>query len=179
MKILAVLFALVTLASGFKIGTKKAQLIKLAKSNQCEPDETECPFGCCPEANWYCCPGGVFCAVDAEDCPSFEAKKTQLVELAKSKSSQCDSDETSCPAGCCSEANWYCCPDDSYCAATAADCPFETEKTQLLVKLAKKSSQQWCDGPDETYCPNGFCCPEDNWLCCPDDWCAPTLADCP
>ena len=126
MKILAVFFALVALASGFKIGTKKAQLIKLAKSNQCEPDETECPFGCCPEANWYCCPGGVFCAVDAEDCPSFEA-----------------------------------------------------EKTRLLVKLAKKSSQQWCDGPDETYCPNGFCCPEANWLCCPDDWCAPTLADCP
>merc|ERR1712018_260661 len=36
----------------------------------CGPDETECPGGCCPEANWYCCPDGLYCAATASDCPS-------------------------------------------------------------------------------------------------------------
>merc|ERR1719450_725460 len=40
---------------------------------------------------------------------------------------------------------------------------------QKLVK-----SKQ-CEG---TMCPGG-CCPEQNWYCCPDDWCAPTFDDCP
>merc|ERR1711892_807234 len=44
------------------------------------------------------------------------------------KSEQCGSDETSCPAECCPEANWYCCPDNMYCAATAADCPFVAQR---------------------------------------------------
>jgi hypothetical protein len=30
---------------------------------------------------------------------------------------------TECPGGCCPERKWYCCPDNIYCAATAADCP--------------------------------------------------------
>ena len=134
MKILAVLFTLLALTSGFKIGTKKVQLIKLPKSSQCGPDETQCPGGCCPGGpNWYCCPG-----------------------------------------------DWFPDPDD-WCAATADDCPFEAlRKThQQLVKLAKKSSQQWCDGPDQLLCPNGWCCQDPDWFCCPDDWCAPTPADCP
>merc|ERR1712172_9954 len=62
---------------------------------------------------------------------------------------QCDG--TMCPAGCCPNVGWYCCPDNMYCAATAADCPFVAKKTQLM-KMAK--SQQ-CDG---TMCPAG-CCP--------------------
>merc|ERR1712226_982354 len=66
---------------------------------------------------------------------------------------QCDG--TMCPAGCCPNVGWYCCPDNMYCAATAADCPFVAEKTQLM-KMAK--SQQ-CDG---TMCPAG-CCPQ-RWL---------------
>ena len=81
MKVLAVVFALVALTSGFKIETKKAKLIRVAKSNQCGPDETDCPNGCCPEANWYCCADSFNCAATAADCP-FVAKKASLVKLA-------------------------------------------------------------------------------------------------
>ena len=225
MKVLAVVFALVALTSGFKIETKKAKLIRVAKSNQCGPDETDCPNGCCPEANWYCCADSFNCAATAADCPfvvkkaqlvvklaktktnpcgpdetncpdgccpmpnwvcctdapfgcaataddCFVAKKTQLIKMSKTK--QCGPDETSCPGGCCPEANWFCCPDATYCAATADDCPF-VEKKARLEKLAKTKNNQ--GGPDETTCPNG-CCPEANWFCCPDYMCAKVPEDC-
>merc|ERR1719237_569427 len=58
----------------------------------------------------------------------------QQNQLAKNR--QCGPDETSCPAGCCPEANWFCCPDNMYCAATAADCPFRAV-SDYLSKLAK------------------------------------------
>merc|ERR1711899_334339 len=103
---------------------------------QCGPDETSCPAGCCPEANWFCCPDNMYCAATAADCP-FVAKKAQLMKMAKNR--QCGPDETSCPAGCCPEANWFCCPDNMYCAATAADCPFVAKKAQLM-KMAKNGS---------------------------------------
>merc|ERR1712037_807708 len=170
MKVFAVIFALLALGSGFKIATKKVQLIRLTKSNQCDPDGTTCPNGCCPEHNWFCCED--YCAPTAAECP-FVAKKVSLVKMAKNK--QCGPDETACPNGCCPvppELNWFCC--DDMCAATAADCPFEFKKTQL-VKMAKNNQ---C-GPDETSCPGG-CCPELNWFCCPDaSYCAATAADCP
>merc|ERR1719209_1147513 len=101
--------------------------MKMAKNRQCGPDETSCPAGCCPEANWFCCPDNMYCAATAADCP-FVAKKAQLMKMAKNR--QCGPDETSCPAGCCPEANWFCCPDNMYCAATAADCPFVAKKAQ-------------------------------------------------
>merc|ERR1711990_964195 len=114
MKVFAVIFALVALGSGFKIDTKNSQLIKMAKSNQCGPDETPCPGGCCPDAS--------YCAATAADCP-FEAKRTQIVKLAKSN--PCGPDETNCPVGCCPMGpDWYCCPDHfPICAPTAWDCP--------------------------------------------------------
>ena len=123
MKVLAVVFALVALTIGFKIETKMAKLIRVAKSNQCGPDETDCPNGCCPEANWYCCPDDFWpgCAPTAAECP-FADKRVSLVKLAKTKTDQCGPDETECPVNCCPEVNWYCCPD-GWCAATAADCP--------------------------------------------------------
>merc|ERR1712203_319831 len=68
-----------------------------AKNRQCGPDETSCPAGCCPEANWFCCPDNMYCAATAADCP-FVAKKAQLMKMAKNR--QCGPDETSCPAGC-------------------------------------------------------------------------------
>merc|ERR1712223_2092068 len=129
---------------------KKAQLMKMAKNRQCGPDETSCPAGCCPEANWFCCPDNMYCAATAADCP-FVAKKAQLMKMAKSR--QCGPDETSCPAGCCPNANWYCCPDNMDCAATAADCPFVAKKEKLMKMAAKKQC-----GPNETSCPAG-CCP--------------------
>merc|ERR1711885_96836 len=130
MKLLLVLgfFGLMAMANGHQ---------KLVKSEQC--DGTECPAGCCPEQNWYCCPDNMYCAATAADCP-FVAMK------------QCDG--TECPAGRCPEVNWYCCPDNMYCAATAADCPFVAMKEKLVKMAAKKQ----CDG---TECPAG-CCPEVN-----------------
>merc|ERR1712107_641432 len=86
---------------------KKAQLMKMAKNRQCGPDETSCPAGCCPEANWFCCPDNMYCAATAADCP-FVAKKAQLMKMAKNR--QCGPDEISCPAGCCPEANWSAAP---------------------------------------------------------------------
>ena len=83
---------------------------------------------------------------------------------------QCDG--TMCPAGCCPEQNWYCCPDNMYCAATAADCPFVAAKAQLVKMAAKKQ----CDG---TICPAGCCVGEYNWFCCLSGFCAATAAECP
>ena len=220
MKVFPVIFAFLALGSGFKIATKKVQLIRLTKSNQCDPDGTTCPTGCCPEHNWFCCEDycaptdaecplkekrvslvklakskqcgpdetdcnngwccpeanwaccDLFCAPTAAECP-FVAKQARLMNIAKNK--QCGPDETSCPGGCCPEPNWFCCPDATYCAATAADCPFEAKRAKLM-EMAKSSQ---C-GPDDTTCPNG-CCPVDpelNWFCC-EDYCAATAADCP
>ena len=76
---------------------------KLLRSEQCGPNETSCPAGCCPEANWYCCPDDLYCAATAADCP-FVAKKDKLMKMAAKK--QCGPNETSCPAGCCPNANW-------------------------------------------------------------------------
>merc|ERR1719216_566960 len=100
----------------------KEKLVKMAAKAGCGPDETECPGGCCPEANWYCCPDGMYCAATAADCP-FVSAKEKLVKMAAKAG--CGPDETECPAGCCPEANWYCCADNQHCAATAANCPFK------------------------------------------------------
>ena len=76
------------------------------------------------------------------------------------------------PAGCCTEVTWYYCPDNMYCAATAADCLFVAAKAKLVEIAAKKQ----CEG---TPCPAG-CCPQQNWYCCPDGTNgATTAADCP
>ena len=73
---------------------------------------------------------------------------------------------TPCPTGCSPEVMWYCCPDNLYCAATAADCPFAAAKAQLVKIAARKQ----CEG---TNCPQGFC-PEQNWY-----WLLPRLAAVP
>ena len=153
MRVIVLVFAVVAVTNGFKIETKRTQLVKLAKSGQCGPDEspcpsgcmacgcapeeTWCPSGCCPAGpNWYCCPDD-WCAATADDCP-YEAeslklvklakpnaaKRIQLVKLAKSND-QCGPDETNCPVGCCPMGpHWFCCPDHfPICAPTAFDCP--------------------------------------------------------
>merc|ERR1712152_104697 len=139
---------------------KKQKVMKMAANKQCGPDETECPAGCCPEANWFCCPDNMYCAATSADC-LFVAKKQKVMKMAANK--QCGPDETECPAGCCPEANWFCCPDNMYCAATSADCPFVAKKQKVMKMAANKQC-----GPDETECPAG-CCPEANWFCCPDN----------
>merc|ERR1712109_210090 len=47
---------------------RRIKLVKLAKDNQCGPDDTECPFGCCPNPYTYCCPD-MDCTTSAEWCP--------------------------------------------------------------------------------------------------------------
>ena len=169
MKSLVVIFGLVALAGAFKIGTKKTQLIKVAKRIECGSDETPCSGGCCPEANWYYCPDNFHCSPTPADCPS-EAKKNQLMKLAKRI--QCD-DGVWCPGGCCPMPDWFCCPDALYCHPTAADCPFEAKKTQLVELELAKSGE--CDG---VWCPNGLCCWYPAGSCC-DNMCSPFPAECP
>merc|ERR1712088_257871 len=67
--------------------------------------------------------------------------------MAKSK--QCGPDETFCPAGCCPEPNWFCCPDlmSPGCAPTASECPFVAKRVSL-VKMAKAESPS-------SACPGG------------------------
>ena len=147
---------------------------KVAKTN-CGPDETECPAGCCPEANWYCCSDNQYCAATPNDCPNGPKILKNLLKKKVAKTN-CGPDETECPAGCCPEANWYCCSDNQYCAATPNDCP---NGPKILKNLLKKKAPKTNCGPDETECPAG-CCPYPGWYCCSDNThCAATPNDCP
>merc|ERR1712020_420439 len=66
MKVFIALACLAAVASAGLV-TKKS----LAVKTTCGPDETECPAGCCPEANWFCCPDNRYCAATADDCPAI------------------------------------------------------------------------------------------------------------
>merc|ERR1719357_1290321 len=85
------------------------RLVNMAAKKQC--DGTECPAGCCPEKDWFCCDDNMHCAATEADCPFIAA---YLMRLAAKK--QCDG--TECPAGCCPEKDWFCCDDNMHCAAT-------------------------------------------------------------
>merc|ERR1712198_602676 len=91
-----------------------------------------------------------------------------------SRSEQCKKceDGLECPGRCCPIADWHCCPDGFYCAATAADCPFVAKK-QALAKMG--AGKQCEDGKE---CPGG-CCPIADWYCCMDGgYCAEYAVDC-
>ena len=64
---------------------KRIKLVKLAKDNQCGPDDTECPFGCCPNPYTYCCPD-MDCATSAEWCPWFWLSCCLLSDAEDAKS---------------------------------------------------------------------------------------------
>merc|ERR1712179_356968 len=112
MKVFIALACLAAVASAGLV-TKKS-LAKIAKpcgppyngcpKTTCGPDETECPAGCCPEANWFCCPDNRYCAATADDCPSI--RLPNLLKKVSFVKTTCGPDETECPAGCCPEANW-------------------------------------------------------------------------
>ena len=36
-----------------------------------------------------------------------------------------DCEGTQCPGGCCPQANYFCCPDDTFCAPSADFCPWK------------------------------------------------------
>jgi len=88
---------------------------------------TECPGGCCPMHNWYCCPDNIHCASSQEYC-----RKTNFAEkligmaapkrIIEKKVKQ-DCGGTQCPGGCCPQANYFCCHDDLYCAPSLDFCP--------------------------------------------------------
>lgn len=48
-------------------------------------------------------------------------KKVWPLDVVDVLASQCDG--TSCDSGCCHHQNWFCCPDNVFCAETEADCP--------------------------------------------------------
>ena len=74
-------------------------------------------LGCEPWNNGY---GWWGCADKLEDVDHKYGTRKPLVELVQLEDDeQCEG--TPCPAGCCPEKCWYCCPD-YWCAPTAADC---------------------------------------------------------
>ena len=67
-------------ASDCPFVAKREKLMKMAGKKQCGPNETACPDGCCPFANWYCCPGDhIYCAATPADCPYAAQYMTRLV----------------------------------------------------------------------------------------------------
>merc|ERR1712236_206683 len=114
---------LLALSSGFRLKPSKGVKLSLTVG-QC--DGTECPAGCCPEKDWFCCDDNMHCAATEADCPFLASK---LVKMAAKK--QCPG--VMCPAGCCPELYWYCCMDNLHCAENKGDCPPVASK---LVKMA-------------------------------------------
>merc|ERR1711878_250298 len=147
MKVFIALACLAAVASAGLL-PKKLSVVKTT----CGPDETECPAGCCPEANWFCCPDNRYCAATADDCPAIKLPSLLPKKVVKTT---CGPDETECPAGCCPEANWFCCPDNRYCAATADDCPSIKLPNLLPKKIAKPC------GPPYNGCPKTTCGPDE------------------
>ena len=148
------------------------KLIKKSVEKECDSDTWECPAGCCPEIDWtVCCPDNMYCAPTLDACPSV-ARNKKLVKMAAK--TQCDAGE--CPMCCLDECcpvegHTVCCPGNMYCALTLDSCPSVARNAKLVQMAAKKQ----CTGTD---CPFG-CCPEPDWYCCPDMWCAATSAVCP
>merc|ERR1712130_438245 len=100
---------------------------------------------------------------------------------------QCCMGGTLCPAGCCPEADWFCCENNWQCAPTEADCCRLLDDNNMPVgELTHKKILQMNDEEEERCCPNGTdcpagCCPGGkHWFCCADNlYCAPTEEECP
>ena len=91
-------------------------------------------------------------------CSAFFVKAIDHQKLEKDQ--QCDC--CACPGGCCPETwdgDYFCCPDNMFCAASADDCP----EVVLCPDICTPS-----------------CCPEDWYGCCPGNsrFCAATALDC-
>ena len=113
---------------------------------------------------------------------------------------QCCMGGTLCPAGCCPEADWFCCENNWQCAPTPADCcsgsyeecyPAENQHQLLKVngerifdvsteahQILQMDEERCC--PGGTDCPAGCCPYGQGWFCCSDNmYCAATEAECP
>jgi len=161
------------------VGVKAAHLKTLmvnTKSMSCEG--LQCKGGCCPEFNWYCCPGDVYCASDPMFCPPLPQLEMafELDLYEDENNSEDDCPGTMCPGGCCPLADAYCCDDNKHCTPDESLCP-EKEKVKLDEKtVGTEYVDQACPGP---MC-HGRCCPYEGWVCCPNpDYCALDLSHCP
>ena len=146
--------------------------------------------GCCVKMGLECCPDGLYCVKNATaQCtanggrsPPKKYKKNEdssaAAPLNASGRKLLSLKNTICPGGTCEEDDWFCCPDNNYCAETEADCPNflakKLEKHGMLSSFGRKLLSL-----EGTNCPGGTC-EEDNWFCCADNnYCAETEADCP
>merc|ERR1712212_341696 len=102
---------------------------------------------CCPQAGWYCCPGGEYCAITPSNCPDTKLNYASTRNVVKNIPAKGDlhraesspikpkdmskstNKDGSCPGPicqggrCCPQAGWYCCPGGEYCAITPSNCP--------------------------------------------------------
>ncbi|CAB4070259.1 GRN [Lepeophtheirus salmonis] len=137
------------------------------------PGGTECPSGCCPFENAFCCPDNIYCSLSAKFCPKKDSTKVLVQSLPKSKDN-CPGG-TDCPSGCCPIADAFCCPDNIYCATSASKCP----KRNLVKKITSLLKNTIKNCPNGTECPSG-CCNILNAFCCPDNiYCATSPENCP
>ena len=146
--------------------------MRLAATKQCCPDETECPGGCCPMPDWYCCPD-YYCAAVPADC-AFQEKRIEIgrvhwTNFAKGKGGF-SSPLTYARVQIFEAQIFHCCGvfGKTLDYWTFGQLNFFTEP--LLVRLAAIKQCNDC-GPEETECPAG-CCPMPDWYCCPDYYCA-------
>merc|ERR1711997_16647 len=114
--------------------------------------------------------GNEHCAASEEYCTKTTIAEKMISMAAPKKIVKQDCPGTECPAGCCPNVGWYCCPGDEYCAASEEYCKRVSIAEKLISMAApKKIVKQDCPG---TECPGG-CCPNVGWYCCPgDEYCA-------
>lgn len=150
--------------------SKSSPTVQIRQAEKIPCEGTICPAGCCPEPNYECCPNGKDCAPTIEQCePNLKlAKRAEEVSEEKAAAgAPCTG--TVCPAGCCPEPNYVCCPNGKDCAKTEELC------SSKVATLQTHKTDAPCLG---TICPSG-CCPEAGWFCCADGLsCAVQEADC-
>merc|ERR1719400_113075 len=62
---------------------------------------TECPGGCCPNQDWYCCPDNIHCASSQEYCRKTNFAEKLIGMAAPKTEVKQDCEGTQCPGGCC------------------------------------------------------------------------------
>ena len=120
--------------------TPKNQKVSLKK--QC--DGTECPGGCCPYQDWFCCPDGIYCADTEDDCDSTLAKKKQMLQLTSNDATlerSDDCDLVDCKDGTCCDNPQFptCCPEGDFCAAADSPC----DALEVVKATNKKFREFW------------------------------------
>ena len=87
-----VLVGIIALTVGSSV-TRKVSRLNRQYGYGCEVTETECPGGCCPVPNWFCCPDNIYCAVTDADCPVHRLNAIKLATENVAK--QCEGTQCS------------------------------------------------------------------------------------